>query len=507
MSEPLPRQAPSPPLTVTELTRMVSHALSASLPPVLRVSGEIADLSRPVSGHVYFTLKDAACQVRCVMWRSAAESMKFRPADGLEVLATGSIEVYEARGQYQLYVRRLEPVGVGALELAFRQLKEKLAREGLFDAARKRSLPAYPRCVAVVTSPTGAAIRDILQTLRRRFPALRVLVVPVRVQGEGSAQEIAVAIRRLNEQAERLGGIDVMIVGRGGGSLEDLWAFNEEIVARAIAASRIPVVSAVGHEVDFTIADFVADVRAATPTAAAEVVAPVLAEVLERLDALRLRLTRDARRTLELATARLDRSARCEWFRDPIGRLRQRGQRLDDAATRLSLGWARRLADLQNRLHALERRMAQVRPDVLWARRREQLERLQRRLSDAMRRRLLVGERRLAVVTATLARIGPQRSIDRGRASLAPAEARLERAVKHRLVLLRQRLEALSARLASCSHEQVLRRGFTITRLARTGRIVRSRTDAKPDDRIVTQTASGEISSRVLDDRQGELFE
>lgn len=507
MSEPLPRQAPAPPLTVTELTRMVSHALSASLPPALRVSGEIADLSRPASGHVYFTLKDATCQVRCVMWRSAAESMKFRPADGLEVLATGSIEVYEARGQYQLYVRRLEPVGVGALELAFRQLKDKLAREGLFDPARKRSLPAYPRCVAVVTSPTGAAIRDILQTLARRFPALRVLVVPVRVQGDGSAQEIAVAIRRLNEQAERLGGIDVMIVGRGGGSLEDLWAFNEEIVARAIAASRIPVVSAVGHEVDFTIADFVADVRAATPTAAAEIVVPVLAEVLERLDALRLRLTRDTRRTLELATARLDRSARCEWFRDPIGRLRQRGQRLDDAAARLSLVWARRLADLRNRMHALERRMTHVRPDVLWAHRREQLERLQRRLSDAMRRRLLVSERRLAVVAATLARIGPQRSIDRGRASLAPAEARLGRAVKHRLVLIRQQLEALSARLAACSHEQVLRRGFTITRLARTGRIVRAPTDAKPDDRIVTQTAGGEISSRVLDDRQGELFE
>jgi len=507
VSEPLPRQAPLPPLTVTELTRMVSNALTASLPPVLRVSGQIADFSRPTSGHLYFTLKDATCQVRCVMWRSAAEGMKFRPADGLEVLATGSIEVYEARGQYQLYVRRLEPVGVGALELAFRQLKEKLGREGLFDPARKRPLPAYPRCVAIVTSPTGAAIRDILQTLARRFPALRVLVVPVRVQGEGSAQEIAVAIRRLNEQGERLGGIDVMIVGRGGGSLEDLWAFNEEIVARAIAASRIPVVSAVGHEVDFTIADFVADVRAATPTAAAEIVAPVLADLLERLDALRVRLTRDARRTLELATARLDRSARSEWFRDPIGRLRQRGQRLDDASARLSLGWARRLAVLRDRLHVLERRLARVRPDVVWARRREHLERLQRQLSNAMQRKLLLGERRLAHATAALTRQGPQRSIDRGRAGVGPLAARLERAVSHRFVLLGQRLEALSARLAASSHEQVLKRGFTITRLLRTGRLVRARTDVKPDDRIITQTSNGEISSRVLDDRQGELFE
>lgn len=488
--------------SVSELNARIRGVLEAQFRD-LWVEGEISNLRPAQSGHLYFTLKDESAQIRCVCFKSQARLLKFQPEDGLHVTVRGSLSVYEQRGDVQLYVEHLEPVGLGALQLAFEQLKKKLEAEGLFDAARKKPLPVLPRRIGIVTSPAGAAVRDILRILRQRFPNASVLVYPARVQGEGAAGDIVKGIHFFNRS--RL--VDVMILARGGGSLEDLWAFNEEIVARAIAASRIPVVSAVGHEVDFTIADFVADVRAATPTAAAEVVAPVLAEVLERLDALRLRLTRDARRTLELATARLDRSARCEWFRDPIGRLRQRGQRLDDAATRLSLGWARRLADLQNRLHALERRMAQVRPDVLWARRREQLERLQRRLSDAMRRRLLVGERRLAVVTATLARIGPQRSIDRGRASLAPAEARLERAVKHRLVLLRQRLEALSARLASCSHEQVLRRGFTITRLARTGRIVRSRTDAKPDDRIVTQTASGEISSRVLDDRQGELFE
>jgi len=249
-----PRDAGGPTLlSVRQVNELVRGAIAAHLPPTLHVLGEIGDLSRPASGHLYLTLKDPSSELRCVMWRSTAASLKFAPEAGMEVIATGSLEVYTPRGTYQLIVRKLEPRGVGALEVAFRQLKEKLEREGLFDPRRKKPLPRIPERIAVVTSPTGAAIRDILHTLARRFPALEIIVFPVRVQGEGAAEEIAAAIRLLNEHAAALGGLDLAIVGRGGGSLEDLWAFNEEVVARAIAASRIPIVSAVGHEVDVKI--------------------------------------------------------------------------------------------------------------------------------------------------------------------------------------------------------------------------------------------------------------
>jgi len=246
-------------MTVTQLNALVKRVLGNGLPATIHLTGQISNYSRPGSGHLYFTLKDENSEVRAVMWKTAATTVKFKIEDGMEVVATGGVDVYEPRGQYQFYVRKLEPKGVGNLELAFRQLYDRLSREGLFDNDRKKTIPKYPRRIGIVTSPTGAAIHDILQTLRRRFPCIEVMLYPVRVQGEGAANEIAAAIRKLNEQATALGGIDVMIVGRGGGSLEDLWAFNEEVVARAIFDSSIPVISGVGHEVDVTIADLVAD--------------------------------------------------------------------------------------------------------------------------------------------------------------------------------------------------------------------------------------------------------
>ena len=232
------------------------------------MTGEVSNLRAAGSGHLYFTLKDETAQIRAVCFRNQARYLKFKPQDGLAVIARGRLSVYEARGEYQLYVEFLEPAGLGALQLAFEQLKQKLAAEGLFDPARKKPLPVLPRVIGVVTSPTGAVIRDILRVLHRRFRNINVLIYPVKVQGEGAAQEIAQGIEYFNRNAP----VDVMIVARGGGSLEDLWAFNEDVVARAIAASNIPVISAVGHETDFTIADFVADLRAPTPSAAAELV-------------------------------------------------------------------------------------------------------------------------------------------------------------------------------------------------------------------------------------------
>src|ERR1700732_2013337 len=252
---------------VSELTAGIRELLERAFTDVW-VEGEVSNFRPAQSGHLYFTLKDARAQVRCVCFRDQACRLKFHPEDGLQVTVRGSISVYEPRGEYQIYVTNIEPVGLGALQLAFEQLKKKLSEEGLFDEARKKPLPALPRCIGVVTSPIGAAIRDILRVLKRRFPNVHVQLYPVKVQGEGAASEIVQALRYFN----RVKTVDVLILARGGGSLEDLWAFNEEVVARAIFASEIAVISGVGHETDFTIADFVADLRAPTPSAAAEIV-------------------------------------------------------------------------------------------------------------------------------------------------------------------------------------------------------------------------------------------
>ena len=501
------REAGGAVLTVTQLTRLIRGAIAKELPGDIHVVGELSNVSAPAGGHLYFTLKDDASEVRCVMWRSAAKDLRFDLADGLEVIATGAVDVYEPRGQYQLYVRRLEPRGMGALELAFRQLKERLEKEGLFDPRRKRPLPKFPQRIAVVTSLTGAAIRDILQTIQRRYPCVRVYVYGVRVQGEGAAEDIADAIRRINRSADALGGIDVMIVGRGGGSLEDLWAFNEEIVARAIHASRIPVVSAVGHEVDFTIADFVADVRAATPTAAAELVVPVRTELLAEIDQRHNRLGRALGRLLDAAKARLAMAQRCEWFRDSLACVRRRGQQVDEAVGRLKLAMSRALTVRRTALHGREVRLLRVRPEALLARRREMLAKTEYRLLRAQARGHLLAERRLREMTAGLVAASPGRLIERHAIMLHQLAGRLERGAVRGHADRGRTVDGLEVRLAASSHEQVLGRGFSITRRTKDGRIVRRAGDVREGDRLRTQTAEGDIASRVTDDRQGELFD
>jgi len=494
-------------LTVSQLTRAVRAAIARDLPDELHVVGELSNVSCPRGGHCYFTLKDDASEVRCVMWRSDARNLKFDLADGLEVIATGRVDVYEPRGQYQLYVRRLDPRGVGALELAFRQLREKLAKEGLFDPAHKQPLPTFPRRIAIVTSPTGAAIRDICQTIGRRFPAVTLLIYGVRVQGEGAAAEIADAIARINRSRDALGGIDVMIVGRGGGSLEDLWAFNEEIVARAIYASRIPVVSAVGHEVDISIADLVADVRAATPTAAAELVVPAMIDVRAGLDQIARRLAQAIRRRLEIARTRLQLVERCELFRDPIGRIRRHHQQVDEVLGRLHLAVARGVSRRQTVLHDLQIRLSHVRPEALLARRRERLIQLEHRLRWAQGHANLLAERRLEAVAARLGAASPMHLVHRRRVLLAQLGTRLSHAQRQQLAADRRTVEALAARLEAGSHARILRRGFTLTRRERTGKMVRSPRDVREGERIVTETAEGEFTSRVVDPHQGELFD
>ena len=346
-------------LTVSELTRRLQEVLEDRFPAVW-VEGEISNFRLYGSGHAYFTLKDADAQVRAVLFRNRGRRIKFEPADGLHVMAFGSIEVYPQRGEYQMVIELLEPKGLGALQLAFEQLKTRLQAEGLFEQARKRELPRFPRKIGIVTSPSGAAIRDMLRVIGRRFGELHIVIAPCRVQGEGAAEEIAQGLRDLNA----LGGVDVIIVGRGGGSLEDLWAFNEEIVARAIAGSKVPVVSAVGHEVDFTIADFVADLRAPTPSAAAELVVREKQAVVDSLGQLRARLERfaarplrDLERRVDELTARLRREIRSELGRanhrvvlvtralrasDPVARVANDRHRLENLQSRLITSLTRR---------------------------------------------------------------------------------------------------------------------------------------------------------------------
>lgn len=317
-------------LTVSQVTRQIKDAVEGSFPRVC-VVGEVSNCTRAGSGHIYLTLKDDVAQLRAVVWRNTAARLRFDVHDGLEVVAVGPVEVYEARGTYQLVVEQLLPQGLGALELAFRQMCAKLEAEGLFAPERKRALPRFPRRIALVTSPTGAAVRDMLQVITRRWPAACVVILPVAVQGDGAAEQIAHALRSVY----RLPHVDVVVAGRGGGSLEDLWAFNEEVVARAIFDCPIPVVSAVGHEIDVTVADLVADRRALTPSEAGELVVPQVAEVRAELAALGRHLIQGLRRQAQAARVRLDGLAARRVLAKPVERLRELSLRLDELELRL----------------------------------------------------------------------------------------------------------------------------------------------------------------------------
>jgi exodeoxyribonuclease VII large subunit len=342
--------------TPSTLTRFVHDLLEDAL-PLIWIEAEISNCSRPASGHLYFNLKDAQAQVRCAMFRSRAQLLRFRPADGARVLARARVSLYEARGEFQLVVEHMEQAGEGALLRAFEQLKARLAAEGLFDAARKRPLPALARSIAVITSPTGAAIRDVLSVVARRVPLARIGVLPVPVEGREAAPAIATMIRA----ASRARRHDVLLLTRGGGSIEDLWAFNDEALARAIRASTIPVVSAVGHEIDFTIADFAADLRAPTPSAAAELLVPHAGELLRRIERDRRQLAACMQRGLRVHAQRLDRLQAQLLSRHPRTRLRGGRDRLRALHARLRLRVpVLRVREDRRRLRALSQRLHRI---------------------------------------------------------------------------------------------------------------------------------------------------
>jgi exodeoxyribonuclease VII large subunit len=412
-SQPAPRKA-EPAIriwSVAEITRSVRTALESSLGEVW-VQGEVCNFRRQASGHCYFGLKDERALLSCVLFRSSVP-VRFSPADGMLVQARGRVTVYEARGQYQLNVNLIQPAGAGLLQARFEALKRKLDAEGLFDPARKRPIPADPACIGVVTSPTGAAIQDFLNIAFRRAPWVRIVINPVRVQGAGAAVEIAAAIREFNSPLFE-GQIDLLVVCRGGGSMEDLWPFNEEVVARAIAASRIPVISAVGHEIDFTIADFVADLRAPTPSAAAELALPDRAALLRHLAQGRSRLLRAMENILLRHRRHLDHLVRSAAFRFPLRLLQDRAQRLDAAAAVIQACRERGIRLRRDKLAGLQASLRQHRPDQVLALRRLALEAQRRKLDSALRVSLTRKAAQIAQLGGVLRVLSPDATLARG---------------------------------------------------------------------------------------------
>jgi exodeoxyribonuclease VII large subunit len=431
-------------LSVSQLNRRSKQILETHL-PLVWVEGEISNLSRPSSGHWYFTLKDEQAQVRCAMFRNRNQLVRFNPAQGQQLLLRARVSLYEGRGDYQLIAEHMEEAGFGALQRAFEELKQRLSLEGLFEQERKRPLPNLPQHIAVVSSATGAAIRDILSVLKRRFPSVPVTLIPVPVQGKEAAPAIVHAL----ELANRAELFDVLILARGGGSLEDLWPFNEEAVARAIYASALPVISAVGHEVDFSIADFVADVRAPTPSAAAELVVPDALEYQARFRTCLTRLCQIAQRRIADDRAKLEHIRRR--LRHPGERLQQQSQRLDGLETRLTRCVKAQLERKHQQLDKLAARQRALQP-------RPRLEQLRRQLSQM--------------------------------------ENQLNRQIHHQLQQSQQRFKEAARLLNSVSPLKTLERGYAIVTDAE-GQVLRSSEQVQTGDTVKSRLASGVITSTV----------
>ena len=433
--------------SVSRLNREARFALENGFPP-LWVEGEVSNLARPASGHLYFSLKDADAQINCAMFRPMQRNLRHEPSNGDLVRVRARVSLFEAQGKFQLKVEALEAAGAGALQRAFEELKRKLEAEGLFDPAWKRALPYWPRRIGVITSPTGAAIRDILTTLKRRYPVAEVIVYPVPVQGEGAGKQIAAML----QQAGQRGECDVFLLARGGGSLEDLWSFNEEIVARAVRACPVPVVSGVGHEIDFTIADFAADYRAPTPTAAAEAVSP------DRLEL--------------------------------IHRLQRRGEQLGGLLRN-------RLTQERNRLNGLGHRLRMRSPARQLGQQSQRLDELELRGRRALRRQLQDQRQQLQQHSARLRAANPARRLAELNERLERGRRELRRSIERRLAQDRERLTNTIHNLDLISPLATLERGYAISRDPEDGRVLRDAAELTPGTRVETMLASGSFTARV----------
>ena len=411
-------------LTPSQLNTLARDLLEGAF-PLVWVEGELGNLSRPSSGHLYFTLKDARAQVRCAMFRPKSSWLKFTPREGLKVLARGRLTLYEARGDYQLVLDHMEEAGEGALRRAYEELRARLQAEGLFDTARKRALPAYPRRIGVITSPSGAAVRDVLSVIGRRFPMVEVDVLPVPVQGEAAPPQILAML----QQAAASGRYDVLLLTRGGGSLEDLWAFNDERLTRAVASSPVPVVAAIGHETDFSLVEFAADLRAPTPSAAAELLVPDRDDLARRVAALHSRQQRQSLQRLRQAMQRTDRAVLRLNAQRPQARLDALLRRQQEALRRMLLAWRQRLAREQARVRHAETALRSTHPQRRIQRLRERLALLAPRPRATIARRLTNESLRLRGLARSLEAVSPLATVARGYAILQTPDRRIVRSV------------------------------------------------------------------------------
>ena len=438
--------------TVSQINSLIKIALEENLPSRLIISGEISDWKHHISGHCYFSLKDENALLPCVMWKSKFDRTKFKPENGMAILATGHIDVYLPGGKYQLYVDKLQPAGIGALQLAFEQMVKRLEAQGLFDDAHKKPLPPYPERIGILTSESGAALHDIADSIYSRWPCVKLFLYPVPVQGEGAAEKIAAALRDVNKRNKKLK-LDILIVGRGGGSLEDLWAFNEEVLARAIFDSGIPVISAVGHEVDTTIADLVADARASTPTKAGIIAVPDMHEVLGQLASSRKTLSSKAISKLQLCRKSIETVLASVVFTKPLLPVRNREQQLDELGVKLADSIKVLLVEARAKLHASYEQIVKIEPHRLLGKRTVDLNNLQNRTD--------------AVIKAIVNR-------------------------------RRMQLTAQENRLHALNPKSVLKRGYSITTNKKTGLLVRKLKDIRIADYLITELADEKlIESKV----------
>ncbi|OHB82081.1 MAG: exodeoxyribonuclease VII large subunit [Planctomycetes bacterium RBG_19FT_COMBO_48_8] len=446
--------------SVGQINSLIRTAIEEKLPSRLIVRGEISDWKHHTSGHCYFSLKDEGAVLPCVMWASKFKNVKFSPEDGLEVLSTGHIDVYAPGGKYQLYVDKLEPAGVGALQLAFEQMVAKLLKDGLFDEAHKKALPLYPMRIGILTSESGAALHDITDSIHSRWPCAKLFLYPVPVQGEGSAEKIAAALRDINRRNQKLE-LDVLIVGRGGGAMEDLWAFNEEVLARAIYDSTIPVISAVGHEVDTTIADLVADARASTPTKAGVVAVPDIQDILGQLNSTEQRLANQTRARLKIAEHMLEVILANTVFRNPLVLVQNSRQQLDDLS-----------ADLEEFIKAL----------------------------------LTKAHRELSAAYEQIIRIEPHRLLGYKTIELNNWQNRADAGIRAAVNNCRMQLTAKENRLSALNPRSVLQRGYSITTNKQTGLMVRTSKDVSIGDFLITELANENlIESEVKNKYKGTI--
>ncbi|MHC4148571.1 MAG: exodeoxyribonuclease VII large subunit [Planctomycetota bacterium] len=449
-------QKPRKIYTVSQVNSLIKAILENNLPGRLTVTGEITDFKLHHSGHCYFSLKDENALLPCVMWRSNFSKLKFRPENGMAALGIGFIDVYSPQGKYQFYVEKIEPAGIGALQLAYEQMYKHLKAEGLFEEKYKKSLPPYPTRIAIFTSESGAAIEDIKDSIWNRWPCVKLFLCPVPVQGEGAAEKIAASVRDVNRRNKTLK-IDVLIVGRGGGALEDLWAFNEEVLARAIFDSKIPIISAVGHEVDTTIADLVADARASTPTKAGIVAVPDMHEVLDQLAVMQSRLAGQAKANLKLSRQNLETILASAVFRNP-------------------------LLPVHNAWQLLDERMAN--------------------LADAIKTLLAGATDQLNRSYEQIAKIEPHRLMGRKTLDLNNLKNRAKAAIGAVLNRDRIALSAQANRLAALNPKSVLHRGYSITTNKETGLLVRSLNDVQVEDYLITELAGQNLIESKVTDKQ-----